>query len=711
MTYKKFYKGAICYPLLIISVITVAWCWAYNIKSPSDLQSPNAYSWDGVAVYALTKAFASGEIYPGLFKFVGTLNAPFSANWNDYPFEDAVFFPAAVMANIFGLSAGLWLYLLGSQLLAGLSFYLATRLLDLQRDISGACAILFALSGFSFLRGVMHLTVTLYWHLPLLLVTLLWCIEPTKLKLSARHGTWLGIASGLLAGVYNPYYWFIFLFLLILILAGTTCRKDYPHALRVAAITAATIIGFLALNADTILFALFFGKGHAVNRNLWELVMHGLRLPDLASPSPGNRLHAILGPIFNQYRKMYPDPLKGEAQWAYVGIIALSGLIVLVLSNTVRLAGRSFDRVNNLYWIALGVFSFAVVGGINYLLGAFGFVILRSTNRYSILFMAIGLLYLTQLVSSLRNQKTIACFAAVVLTLGLYDQLPASVSPAAQNKDRLEMMEDQELANIIESNLKPNAMVFQLPVKPFPETGMIHEMREYDHFRPWLWTKTIRFSYGTMKGRGDADWQSVVGSKPIDSLLDDLSQLGFSALLINRDAYKDGADELKAKVISLGYDLFIEKDHYYGFKLKPTPEQKLTYINRYVLSYDQGFYSPEMEGATPIHWANGDATMTIKKPFLPPNSPSDKHVENIELSFAVQAGGERSVWLEVGSKKELVCQAGKELGTVRLNLEVSSLPVSIHLFSDKPPSGGSSGGDSRKSAFNVQDLHIIPIRN
>jgi hypothetical protein len=64
----------VAYLLLTILAITIPWCWVYGIRVVSDLQVPNGYTGDGVAVYAVSKAYASGEIVPGLFKFVGTLN-------------------------------------------------------------------------------------------------------------------------------------------------------------------------------------------------------------------------------------------------------------------------------------------------------------------------------------------------------------------------------------------------------------------------------------------------------------------------------------------------------------------------------------------------------------------------------------------------------------------------------------------------------------
>ncbi len=511
------------YLLLIILAITLPWCWVYGIRGVADLQVPNGYVGDGVGVYAVIKGFASGELWPLLFKFVGTLNAPFTANWNDYPIEDFIYLPAGWLAYFVGLSAGTWLYLLFIQLLAGFSMYFAARALDLEKSISAACSVLFALAPFAFHRSLWHLNIAMYWHIPLLLVSMLWCLNPSKVTLTLRQGLWLSIVSALFAGLYSPYYWVIFLFLLIIILTGLIYRKEWQHLYRVATIVAVAMAGFLISNGDTLLFWLMYGKGGAINRDIWGLVVYGLRLPDLITPY-GSRFDAFSS-IFSNYRDMYPGALKGEAQTAYVGVVALSGLSVLIFMGTVRLAARAFERINDLYWIALAIFAFAVVGGINYFLGSIGFVLLRATNRYSIIFMAIGLLVVAQIVSSIKRKWVVAFFATAILLIGFYDQLPAPVSPVTKDASLSKMSEDKAVAAALERNLGSGSMVFQLPVKDYPETGHLLDMGDYDHFRPWLWSKNIHFSYGTMKGRSDADWQTQLTNKPADQMLDDLESV------------------------------------------------------------------------------------------------------------------------------------------------------------------------------------------
>ncbi|MDD5036245.1 MAG: hypothetical protein PHE55_15970, partial [Methylococcaceae bacterium] len=239
---------------------------------------------------------------------------------------------------------------------------------------------------------------------------------------------------------------------------------------------------------------------------------------------------------------------------------------------------RHHDLKSSRNWSdeGVGVFAFGVVGGINFLLGAFGFTLLHAANRYSIVLMTIGLLVTAQMVGGVGKKYASAMLAAVILSVGLFDQLPTPITKAVMESNHAQAMEDKAIATALEKNLTAGSMVFQLPVRTFPESQQpSYEMGGYDLFRPWLWTKDIHFSYGTMMGRGDADWQVQVASKAVDQMVFDLDRFGFSALLINRDAYPDRANELADSIESLGYARFIDKPDYFGFRLRPVdkPEQ------------------------------------------------------------------------------------------------------------------------------------------
>src|SRR6185369_8057379 len=143
---------------------------------------------------------------------------------------------------------------------------------------------------------------------------------------------------------------------------------------------------------------------------------------------------------------------------------------------------------------------------------------------------------------------------------------------------------------------------FQLPVHPYPEAGEVNEMGDYDHFRPWLWTTTMRFSYGTMKGRGDADWQAEVAKQSPEKMLEDLNRYGFAAVLVNRAGYKDHGSGMRGELERLGYQKFIEQPSYIGFKLRPAASPELPFVAPYAAAFGKGFYGPEIDGNDRWHW-------------------------------------------------------------------------------------------------------------
>lgn len=111
---------------------------------------------------------------------------------------------------------------------------------------------------------------------------------------------------------------------------------------------------------------------------------------------------------------------------------------------------------------------------------------------------------------------------------------------------------DKEFFPEMERRLPLGAMVFQFPVHGFPENGPVHEMGDYEHFRPYLHTKNLRFSYGTVKGRKGSDWQAELDNKKPVEMAKKLAAIGFGHVLINRRAYEDQGLGLKNRLEGVG---------------------------------------------------------------------------------------------------------------------------------------------------------------
>jgi phosphoglycerol transferase len=98
----------------------------------------------------------------------------------------------------------------------------------------------------------------------------------------------------------------------------------------------------------------------------------------------------------------------------------------------------------------------------------------------------------------------------------------------------------------VETTFDQDAMIFQLPIVPFPENPPVVNMADYEHLRGHFHSSTLRWSYGCVKGRS-GDWQS---SLPTDTklLIAKLRILRFQAVWVDRKGYEDNGASL---IISL----------------------------------------------------------------------------------------------------------------------------------------------------------------
>jgi phosphoglycerol transferase len=91
-------------------------------------------------------------------------------------------------------------------------------------------------------------------------------------------------------------------------------------------------------------------------------------------------------------------------------------------------------------------------------------------------------------------------------------------------------------------------MIFQLPYIPFPEYPSVNQMKDYDHFRAYLHSKNLRWSYGAMKGREGDVWQKQISSAPLSELVLKLAFAGFNGIYIDRYGYVDKGAQIESEI-------------------------------------------------------------------------------------------------------------------------------------------------------------------
>ncbi|MBI5591178.1 MAG: hypothetical protein HY881_11920 [Deltaproteobacteria bacterium] len=673
--------------VLSLSIILL-WLWVYNRTSLVAWQTPLGYGGDSISGMACAKAFMDGDIFPVWYKWVGHLNAPFSANWNDSPLtEEFIFIIMGWLGRVVGLFPSANFMVMLAHLSSGLSFWYVGRKLKYRSAFVFSGAILFAFPNYIFGRNLSHITLAYYWLVPLILLVTWWTYSSRPIIIKSRQW-WGAIAIAVLTGVFNPYYTGMFLQFLGFAVLLHLARKQYFLIRLPLLLIGATVASFLFMNVDTLSYSLVHGPNlQAVVRNLASLELYALKIPELIFPLLYHRWHFWAD--FWQRHYFLLTLIKGE-RTAYLGIIGLLGLIWLAGISLYRFLQGKLQLIPMHAWQTLWILMYSLVGGINLLLGAFGFVSFRCANRYSIFILAIVLLFLVRQLSRKCPVKMVVPLAVVIAVIGLWDQLPPKFSSGEIQRTADMVQSDRNFAKKMESQLPQNGMVFQLPVMAFPEVPPICQMADYEHFRPYLFTQHLHYSYGTNKGRGDADWQNEMSKLAPADMAAKLEPYGFSAIMINRKGYEDKGARLINGLSSVNRPVIADNGDLIAIRLKPAvlpiiPELKPVYGAGW--SVDEGDH----------RWAvSSSAEITIF-------NQSEKPMQ-ANIGFSLSTLKPRNVKIKINGKileNFLFDLSGTAVQLTPITLSPGQ--NSLFIETDVPPEIPGNG-DSRKLSFGISNL-------
>jgi hypothetical protein len=99
----------------------------------------------------------------------------------------------------------------------------------------------------------------------------------------------------------------------------------------------------------------------------------------------------------------------------------------------------------------------------------------------------------------------------------------------------------------LEAKLPPSAMVFQLPLRTYLDDDGIARMQPYDPIKPYLMSRTIRWSYPALTNQ-QVRWQQAAARLDPARLARELAAEGFSAILIDRYGYADNGAAVVAAI-------------------------------------------------------------------------------------------------------------------------------------------------------------------
>ena len=620
---------------LLLLVTTLIWCAHYDRWTIESWSIPTDYRGDALEILARIGAAAEGEMKPLRPQTISRLGAPFGANWSAYPSSDLLLILGiGQLARLTGVFAAANLALLLATVSAALSFYGCARWLRARWEWAFAGALLFAFTFQTFHRGLPHLLLVFSWTVPLALLACGLVAASRRLRLPGPMAGFC-IGTSALIGAGNPYILFLFLQLLgwAVIAQWLGPRRRDNLITGVLGISVAMAM-FLIVESHVWLFTPDTAAGSPLVRNYGGTERYALKPLELFLPPAGHRWDALA--FFGHRYVRWSEWRSSEAFSAYLGIVGIAGLAWLAVATLRSVLRR--ERVPTVALPAGWVLAFSSVGGITNIFAFFtGLVLFRATNRFSIFLSAIVLMFIVSRMTRWwagRSSRLSLIAAAVVAVMGVADQLPRAPGLEKQQRIARRIAADRELGAMLEGKLPPGAMVFQLPVMAFPESAPYHQLGDYEHFRPYLATRSLRFSYGMLKGRSRGRWQRDAETLPPEQLVRKIERYGFAALYFNRRGFADGGEALFAALEKMGRTRRVEgkSGEQVVVFLEPAANPVLPMARTF--TFGRGWQNAR-PGET--RWAHGPAALSYYNPY--------SHPVPVKVRLVISGVGKRNLWI------------------------------------------------------------------
>ncbi len=592
--------------LALLILAAVYHLWDAHLGIPFSYLGPNR----SPLVYAPDAPFylmmEKGAIDHGWFLTNPSLGYPFGQSLHDIPhgLDNLNLLVLQVLGWVFGNPfTAVNVFFLLTFVGISVAAYLVLRRLGVSRLTGAAMALLYTFLPYHFARGTAHVLLSAYWLVPIagLLLVAVTSEKPPftrdraddgstgdwKVSLRGKSSILYLLACAGLAST-GSYYGAITLTLLVPVVIVDYLARRRARVLASGAIAVATILVVMVLNLmPTFVYWAEHGRNpDVVKRGPSETEVNGLKISQLLLPVEDHRIHPLAEIQADSTRFSVLDAERGQ-QLGAIGAVGFVGLLGAVLVSARRRRSDDEPRppptrlpdddgpepiaptgdVIRVFGVATIVA--LVVGatsGISLIVAGLGISEIRSWNRVSIFigFFALatvgfGIDWLRRRLPdrAWRMPVTVAALALLVL-VGILDQVAPTVVPdyaAAQGR----FDSDEAFFAKVERDLQKGAAVFNLPYQFFPESGIVNGIGPYDQVRGYLHTDDLSWSWGGVVG-SDADWAAAAAQQPsTEELLDRISAVGFSGVVLDRRGDVDGARE-EALTDALGPPQFKSPD-------------------------------------------------------------------------------------------------------------------------------------------------------
>jgi phosphoglycerol transferase len=534
---KKAAEYTILTILVVIGICIVYRVWAFDV-----VNTPLSYVQDGLGTLAGEKMIIEEG---GLGTVCSRLGAPYGQNSND--FATSTILPILLMKLgafftenwIWGLNLS---YFMGYFITAWVTYYILGKF-KISWIYAVVLSVLYTFLPYHMLRGTEHFALAFYGLVPVAVYYVVEfmgreCDEWHKKRKYMVFCIWM-----LLVGLNGIYYSFFSCFLFcVAILYNLVQKNGKINIFRCLLGILSIVAGVLIASIPNFIYIFQNGRNEeTVYRFSSEIAVYALRIAQLILPITEHRI-PILAKIKDKYNASFT---VNENDSASLGIIFTLGFIVLCI---ILIMDYKKDKKNQilkkLAVLNICMVLYASVGG-GVEIQAIIFKLIRCSNRISV-FIAfvccIAFGYALDEISEhrgiLQKKRKMFVVAFIILVVGFFDQTRGSYVNGEQVL--AQMQNEKEFIQNIEALEKENTMIFQLPNVVYPEQGMKERMGDYSHLIGYLYSDTLKWSYGAIKGREGSKLLEEISSKDTVEMIRSMKEAGFGGIYIDRWGYKEG---------------------------------------------------------------------------------------------------------------------------------------------------------------------------
>ncbi|MEK3911526.1 hypothetical protein NSU08_09525 [Paenibacillus sp. FSL H7-0331] len=554
---KVFFMYTFSAALSIAILIFLMQLWKANLSVPLD------YNADGLFSTIMVK----GLIENGWYFNNKYLGAPFGLEMYDFPMADNFHFFIMKLISLFipDYASVLNLYFLLTFPLTTVISLFVMRKLNFSNTVSLIGSLLYSFMPYHFLRGEAHLFLSAYYLIPLMILLIVNIMSNDRDNYGAKKKLY-SLFICLLLSSSGVYYAFFICFLFIIGGLVSSLKFRALYHIKISLILVACIGFGVLINISPSLYNNYAtGKNTEVAiRDTSHTEILGLKISQLVLPIDNHRIN-----LLERLKKKYTStaPLVNENSFASLGLISSIGFLILIITSLRqwKIKEKS-ELLINLSNLNLSLVLLCTVGGFGTLFALIVSPSIRGLNRVSIIIAFLSILAICIIIDYTRkylHKSVFNVLLIVLLLIALFDQTSKNYIPNYQALEN-SFSTDKDFVGKIESAISAEtpAKVFQLPYIFFPEASPLNKMGGYDHFRMYLHSNKISWSFGAMQGRFSDVWQKEAVQKPVKDFLEQLSLADFQGIYLDRNGYADNGKQMEEDLHSyLGAPSVISSDN------------------------------------------------------------------------------------------------------------------------------------------------------